>query len=215
MTWLYVLLGIVLALWLISLIRVGVVAEYTQDGLEVRLRAGPVRMTVYPVRPEPEKPERPKRDKKKDKPPKEQEKTDLKEKLGGALPVILDLIPLAAEAAGTLLHKLRMDELVLHLTWAAPDPADAAMGFGAGQAVLDTLLPLLERGFHIKKRDVGVAVDFERTAPALYARSALSLSVGQCVAFAAVYGVRALSLLLRHSKKNRIKTVSGAQVTPN
>ena len=43
------ILGIVvLALVLISLIRVGVRAQYVQYRLEVRLLAGPVKITLYP-----------------------------------------------------------------------------------------------------------------------------------------------------------------------
>lgn len=43
------ILGIViLALVLLSLIRVGVQAEYVQNQWEVRLLAGPVRVTLFP-----------------------------------------------------------------------------------------------------------------------------------------------------------------------
>ena len=43
------ILGIVvLALVLVSLIRVGVRAQYVQNRLEVRLLAGPVKLTLYP-----------------------------------------------------------------------------------------------------------------------------------------------------------------------
>lgn len=204
MTALKVILIVLLVLWLISLIRVGGIAEYSEEGLIVRLRVWLFRITLFPMKPRAEKPEKPKKEKKKkEKPPKEGEKP--KEKTGGLLSLIMDFIPLAANAAGTLLHKIRIDELILHLTWAAEDAAAAAMGYGAGYAALGTLWPLLDNNFNVKKRDIGVAVDFTRTQPIIYARASLSLTIGQGVAFGVVYGVKALAILLRHRKPRKKK----------
>lgn len=215
MTALKVLLAVVLVLWLISLLRVGGGAEYSEEGLVVRLRLGPFRFVIFPLKPKeekPEKPQKPKKEKKeKEKPPETESPV---EKIGGLLSLIMDFLPMAAQAAGTLLRKIRIDELVLHLTWAAPDPADAAMGYGAGQAALGVIWPLLDRNFRIKDRDVGVAVDFERTEPILYARAALSLTIGQCIAFGAVYGLKALAIFLRHRPRRERKRAVPAQKQP-
>lgn len=217
MTALKVIGAIILILWLISLIRVGGAAEYSEDGLTVRLRAGPLRFTLYPMKPKKEGEKKPPKKKKEKKKEKQPQAEDHGEKPGGTLSMVMEFIPMAAEAAGRLLHKIRIDELVLHLTWAASDPAAAAMGFGAGQAALGALWPLLENNFNIKDRDVGLAVDFQRKEPIVYVRAALSLTIGQGVAFAVIYGVKALSIFLRHrpkkTKKPAERTSSAKSVT--
>lgn len=213
MTALYVVLGIVLAFWLIGHVRLGGMVEYSAEGLLVQLRIGAFRLTLYPPGEEKGEP-RPKKEKKpKEKPAKEraEEKTPLTEKAGGAWRLFREAVPLAAEAAGALLRKLRIDELMLHLTWASEDPADAALGFGAGQAALGAVWPLLENSFDIRKRDVGVAVDFHRSEPIIYARGALSFTLGQLTAFGLVYGVKAMALFLRNRPKHKKKKPSAAQ----
>lgn len=205
MTALYVIAGIVLALWLISLLRVGGIVEYSADGVEVQLRIGPFRVELFPGKPNEEKhpkhkkEKKPKKEKKakQKKPPKEKPPVPLKEKVGGALSLFRELLPVGLEAAEKLFRRLRVDELVLHLTWAADDPADAAMGYGAAQAALAALLPPLERCLHIRERDVGAAVDFQLTEPIIYARGSLSFTVGQLTTLGLVAGVKALRGYLR------------------
>lgn len=199
MTRLYVALGVLLVLWLISRIRVGGIVEYSAEGPLVLLRIGPFKVELFPGKPKERKAaKRPKkRREKKEKKGKAQEPPTLKEKAGGALALFRELLPVALEAAGKLFRKLRVDELVLHLTWAASDPASAAIGYGAGQAALGTIWPLLDRSLDIRARDVGVAVDFRATQPVIYARASLSYTVGQLLALGAVSGVKALAAFLR------------------
>lgn len=220
MTGLYIALGILLVLWLISLLRVGGIVEYSEQGVLIQLRIGPFKVELLPGKPKEEKPpkreKKPKKEKKKkakQKPPEEKPPVPLKEKVGGALSLFRELLPVALEAVGKLFHRLRVDELVLHLTWAAEDPADAAMGWGAAQAALGTLWPLLDKCLDIKKRDVDIAVDFERTQPIIYARGSLSYTVGQLVSLGAAAGVKALAAWLRsrRKRKDREKTDGPAQ----
>lgn len=224
MTGLYIALGVLLVLWLISLLRVGGIVEYSADGVEAWLRIGPFRVRLFPKKPGKEKPpehkKKPQKEKKAKgkKPPEEKPPVPLKEKVGGALSLFQELLPVALEAAGKLFRRLRVDELVLHLTWAAEDPADAAMGYGAAQTALGTIWPLLDRCLDIRKRDVGVAVDFERTQPIIYARGSLSYTVGQLVSLGVVAGVKALCGYLRvrrsrpeaPGKRNRTAAKGGA-----
>lgn len=207
MTALYVIAGIVLVLWLISLLRVGGVVEYSADGVEVQLRIGPFRVELFPHQPREEKHPKNKKEKKtkkgkrpkkeKKKPPKEKPAVPLTEKVGGALSLFRELLPVGLEAAEKLFRRLRVDELVLHLTWGADDPADAAMGYGAAQAALAALLPPLERCLHIRERDVGAAVDFQLAEPIIYARGSLSFTVGQLTTLGVAAGVKALRGYLR------------------
>lgn len=184
MTALKIIAAVLLVLGLISQIRVGGVAEYSAEGLLVRLRVWFLRITLYPMEEKPAKEKKPKQER----PP--------KEKQGGTLQLIRAFIPLAAEAAGKLLRKIRIDELVLHLTWASPDPAKTAMGYGAANALMGMLLPPLEYNFKVKEWDIGIALDFQRTEPVLYLRASLSMTVGQLLSFVLIYGVKAGKLYL-------------------
>lgn len=206
MTVLRVVLIVLLALWLIGLIRIKGFVEYSEKGVLAQLRVLWFKITLFPPPPEKEKPKKePKPPKpknpKKPKPEKPKDERPLGEKVGGLWSLFRDAVPLVCGAAGKLLRRLRVEELTLHLTWAAGDPADAALGYGAGEAALGAVWPLLDRTFDIRKRDVGIAVDFERTSPVVYVRALLSFTVGQLVSLGVVYGCKALALFLRHRPK--------------
>ena len=198
MTFLKVLLILALVVFLLSRVRLGGVAEYRDEVFSLRLILGPVRVTLFP------------REKKKDTP--KPEKKPVREKKSGGnepskegggektrrkLPPLGDLLMLALEAAGGLKRKIRIDELMVHLTWASPDPADTATGFGKANALMGMLWPLVDHNFHVKKRDLGVAVDFDRTSPAIDARGSLTMTVGQLVCFGVRFGIKFLLLWSR------------------
>lgn len=200
MTALIVLGCILLALLLLSLVRVGGEAEYAEDGLTVRVRLGPLKLTVYPVKARPER-RRPKKEKAKKPAPAPEAAAQPAEKPGGTLSLVRELLPLVAQAAGEMKRKIRIDLLVLHLTWAAGDPASAAMGFGAANAAVGMIYPLLDHNFKIRETDIGTAVDFDRDQPIVYLRAALSLTIGQGVSFAFYFGIKFLSVWVRRRKR--------------
>ena len=70
MTFLKVLLVVLLAFWLISLIRIGGRVCYGQKGLSVAVLIGPMRVQVLPAKPKKKK----KAKKKEDQPPPQAEK---------------------------------------------------------------------------------------------------------------------------------------------
>ena len=197
MTAMRVVLIVLLVFWLIGRVRLKGFVEYSEEGILAQLRVLWFKITLFPAKPRQEKPKKPKEPRKPKKPrepkkPKEKPNGErpLTEKLGGLWSLFQDAVPMVCQAAGKLLHKLRVEELTLHLTWAAEDPADAVW-------------PLLDRAFDIRKRDVGVAVDFQRTDPIIYARAILSFTIGQLVSLGVVYGFKALALFLRHRPKRR------------
>lgn len=218
MTALRVVLIVLLVLWLIGCIRLKGFVEYSEEGILAQLRVLWFKITLFPAKPRQEKPEKPKKPKKPKRPKEPKKPTEkpkderpLTEKLGGLWSLFRDAVPMVCQAAGKLLHKLRIEELTLHLTWAAEDPADAALGYGAGEAALGTVWPLLDRTFDIRKRDVGVAVDFTRTAPIIYARAILSFTIGQLVSLGVIYGFKALALFLRHRPKRKKPARAGTE----
>ena len=173
----WIVLGaIAAALVLLSLVRVGGTVEYSRSGVLVRLRAGPLRIRVYPPRPKKaDGQEKPKRVKKKSKPEK------------AALPVV-------ADAAGQLRRKVRVDRLLLDVTAAASDPAAAALAFGGVNAAIGMIWPLLENNFNIGDRRVRTRVDFNLTEPEAYLYGSFSLRLGQAAALALRLGIRFIKL---------------------
>ena len=157
-------LGLVLAALAVLLaLPVGVRARWN-GALLVRVRLGPLRIQVFPIK---EKKKPPKE--KKEKPPKEKER-----KKGG---ICLEQIVYSAETLlrllGRLLRRfcrgLRVDPLTLHITAADEDPADAAILYGRLYGTLSALLPLLRAAVPIRNEDIVLLLDFDKPALALEA----------------------------------------------
>ena len=201
MTALIIVAGVLLALFLLGQLRVGAAVSYSEDGLFLRVKAGPLRIRILPPK-ERKKP-------KKEKPPKPAKKHPAQEgaqarqkrKIKDTLSLALRFVPLLAEAAGRFRRKVRIDRLVLHVIWGADDPASAAMGYGAGNAAMGMLWPLIEHNFKVKDYDLRVDVDFERKTPALTAHAQATLTIGQSLALALRLGVKALKIFLGYSRR--------------
>lgn len=188
----WIVLGaIAAALVLLSLVRVGGTVEYSRSGVLIRLRAGPLRIRVYPPRPKKaDGQEKPKRVKKKPKPEEEQPEP----KPGGQLGPLKAALPVVADAAGQLRRKVRVDRLLLDVTAAASDPAAAALAFGGVNAAIGMIWPLLENNFNIGDRRIRTRVDFNLTEPEIYLYGSFSLRLGQAAALALRLGIRFLKL---------------------
>ena len=194
----YITLGLVLFLLLIGQIRLGALAEYDASGFIVKLKIGPFGYAVYP-RQKKGQDDRKKVKKDTASPDDTQKNSNLKKK-GGSLGLILDLIPVITEAAGELLRKIRMDDLELHLIWAADNPASAAMGYGAANAAVGMIYRPLDQAFRIQHSDIDISVDFEQTEPVVRAKAILTITVGQIVTLAVRYGMKALRIQMKRRK---------------
>lgn len=201
MTFLKALLVIVLAFWLISLLRLGADAAYREGALSLQLILGPVHVRVIPTKKKAGKEKKcAKRHKNQRRGSAASSKAADSDKTGRKMPPMADVILLALDAAGQLKRKIRIDRIMFHLIWAADDPADAAVGFGRVQAVMGMIWSLVESNFKVKKRDIGATVDFDRKKPELDCEMALTFSVGQLVSFAVRFGVKLLVLWRRSGK---------------
>ena len=195
----WIVLGaIAAALVLIFLVRVGGTVEYSRSGTLVHLRAGPLRIQVYPPKPRKKSGEKkPKRAKKSAKPPEEQPEP----KPGGQLDTLKAILPLVAEAAGQLRRKVRVDRLLLDVTAATADPAMTAMAFGGINAAIGMIWPLLENNFNIGERRIRTKADFNLTEPEAYLYGAFSLRLGQAVLLALTLGIKLLKLWSGQNQK--------------
>ncbi len=194
MTFFKVLLVVAAVLWLISLIRIGGRVRYGQAGLFVTALAGPFRIRLLPMKPQKEK--KPKKKPKKEKePPKEAESKTEKPKPEASpdtLSRLMKLLPVAAEACGSLKRKIRIDDLELELTWGGGDPAAIALGYGRANAVLGMLWPIFDHNFRVLRHSFQIDMDYGATQPTVEVQAAVTLTVGQIVTLGLHYGVKAL-----------------------
>ena len=209
MGWL-ITLGILL---LLAVLPLGVRVRYNSEGILVKVIAGPVKITVYPL-PGKKKKEKKKKEPKKTaaaqeedlprppQPPKEKKKTEKKEK-GGSLLDFLPLVQAALDFLGDFRRKLRLDNLYLRLIMAANDPCDLAVNYGRAWAAVGNLLPQLEKWFVIKKRDIEVECDFETSETLVIAHLDLTITLGRLLAAVVKFAVRALIEYLKIRKKRK------------
>lgn len=202
----WIIAGVVILLMcLLGSLRLGVGGAHTQEeGIQVWLRIGPARITLYP---RPKKQAKPAKAKK-DKPPKEKkpkkERTSKKPFTGEQIVALVrQLIPLALEAAGSFRRKLRIDVMDARLVVGEPDPADAAMHYGQASAAVGALWGPLNEAFQIKDGRARVDVDFQQEHWALWGRVQMTLTVGQLVWLGLRYGAAVLNILRETRKESK------------
>lgn len=209
MTFWKVLLIILFILWLISLIRIGGRVSYGQEGLFVFLLLGPVKLRLFPAGEESggEWKPKPKKEKRKKNKPAVAEQHQKEPKAGrpGTLSRLMKLLPVVGQACGALKRKIRIDDLDLELIWGGSDPAAVALGYGQANAVLGMIWPIFDHNFKVKRHSFQIGLDYDRIAPAVEARAAVTLTVGQIFALGTHYGVKALITWVKSGKTPRKK----------
>jgi len=211
MGWL-ITLGVLL---LLAVLPLGVRILYDADGALVRVIAGPLKITVFPL------PKKKKKEKKPEakpaspaeteveslpkppQPPKPKKEKKPKEQKGGSLLDFLPLVKTALDFLGDFRRKLRLDNLYLRLILAGDDPCDLAVNYGRAWAAVGNLMPQLEKWFVIKKRDIEVECDFETSQTLVIARLDLTITLGRLLAAVLVFAVRALKEYLKIKKKRK------------
>ena len=191
MGWL-IALGVLVAL---ACLPLGVGARYDEGGPLVHVLVGPVRVKVYPGK----KKEKSKEKKKK---PSKQQKTpasgkQASKKKGGSLSDFLPLLDLILDFLENFGRKLRVNRLDLKLILAGDDPCDLAVNYGKAWAALGNLIPVLERNFVIKKRDLEVECDFTAQDTRVLARLDLTITLGRILSLGLGDGIRILREYMR------------------
>ena len=195
-------------LFLLAILPLGASVKYNADGPLVKIIAGPIRFTVFPLKKKEKEPkkEKPKKEKKSKQEPaaEDSKKTAVseeeKKEKGGSLLDFLPLVQVALDFLGDFRRKLRLNRLELKLIMAADDPCDLAVNYGRAWAAVGNLFPLLERAFVIKKRDIEVECDFTASETLVIARLDITITLGRIVALAVRYGIRALREYLKIMK---------------
>ena len=177
--WWLIPLAVIAALCFLPL---GLKAKYDEGGAAAWLMFGPVRTALYPSRKKEKKPE-------KEASAEQEKKTSGKEKKGGSFSDFFPLLDAVLDFLGDLLRrKMRVKNLQAKVILAGDDPCDLAVNYGRAWAALGNLVPLLERFFIIKKRDLQVECDFTAEKTLIDAHLELTITLG-----------RLLHLGLRHS----------------
>ncbi len=170
---------ILAALLLLGQIRFGTQVLYSSAGVKLKLKIGPVKITLLPQK---EK----KRPEKKPKKPKKPKKAAEGPPLGPEeiIALVKQALPVALEAAGRLKRKIRVDRLYLDVTVGGEDPAAAAMAYGGLNTAIGMIWPLVEQNLHVKDRRIRTRADFLETRTRVDLDAAATLTVGQAVALA-------------------------------
>ena len=199
MGWLITLAILVALAWL----PLGATARYHSEGFFLSVIAGPLRIPILPKKPKEEKKEKPKKEKKKAADAPASRQAPEKKEKGGPITDILPIVKTALDLLNAFRKKLRIDHLYLKLIMAGDDPCDLAVNYGKANAALGNLLPLLERCFVIKKRDLQIECDFESSETVIVARVDLTITLGRLLGILVWYGVRALKQFLSIQNKRK------------
>ena len=204
MTGWYILAAILVCLWLLSLLRVGGEVEYGGDGLRVRVRTGPLRVTVFPL-----KKKRGQHRSRKEKRPKKGESPGQpgERQRGGSFGLFRRCLPVLLDAAARLRKKVLVQPLELRLTIpGGDDPAACAVRYGQANAVMGGLWAMLNQAVRLRDGTVSIRADFDAKEYAISARAGVSLTVGQGIALSVHIGTALLRELMQYRKmqsKNR------------
>ena len=213
----WIALGVFVGLLLLPL---GVSVIYDAAGVRVRVIAGLIRLTVFPMKKKEKTEKTGKKETEKETPTKEEPKEDPQKEVkaekkentgkkvkkpaaakkktepsqeapGGSLLDFLPIAKLALKMVGELFGKtLHIDVLYLKLTMAGDDPCDLAVNYGKAWAALGNLWPKLDDLLTIKKRDIQIQCDFEGSETLVNARVDLTITLARLLGLLLGYGAR-------------------------
>ena len=170
----------------LAFLPLGIKAKYDEGGAAAWLILGPLRTALYPSRKKEKKPE-------KEASAEQEKKTSGKEKKGGSFSDFFPLVEAVLDFVGDLLsRKMRVKKLQAKVILAGDDPCDLAINYGRAWAALGNLVPLLERFFIIKKRDLRVECDFTADKTLIDAHLELTITLGRLLHLGLRHGIRVL-----------------------
>lgn len=202
-TWWMTLLVIFAVLLLIGCIPVGVEAKYNSSGAFVSARIWLLKIQLIPKKEGKKKKPAKQKKKKTDeeqKPEPEKKKSGL---LSGGVGDLLSLFEILTDTLGNLRRKLRVDELMLHVTYKGSDPAKAAVNYGMTWAAIGAITPYLERIFVIKKRDIQPVLDYNEAQMKVDARLTLTITIARILALVIRAGIRFLGFMAAKKKNEK------------
>lgn len=197
-------------LFLIAVLPVGGLVRYDSRGFYGAIVLGALRIRLFPMKKK-TKPPKKKQPTGSEKPPQKNQPSQPGQQnkaSGGSLVDFLPVIQVAMDFLGDFRRKLRVNHFRLKLILAAEDPCDLAIHYGRAWAAMGNLLPILERGLNIQKRDMEIECDFTAEQTLITAQAEITLRIFQMFSLGAVYGFRILKEFLKIKKKRKGGAVS-------
>jgi len=157
---------------LLALLRFGIILEYSDEGFHYWGKVGFLKFRI---------------DKDKSKKRKKKVKEKVKPKninkqiLPGSLSEFMDMLRAVKNLLDRLRRKLLIKKLTLHYVSAGEDPANIALQFGAAHAVFNTIIPLLEGYFRIRRKDLNASADFNAKEQSIYAKINISIALWELI----------------------------------
>ncbi len=194
---------------LLAILPLGAVVRYNSEGISLKVIAGPIRIPVLPgKKKDPEEAvqkneKKPVKNKNKSKSADSKQKDEKPKEKGGPITDFLPLVKTALDLLNSFRKKLRINHLELKLIMAGDDPCDLAINYGKANAAMGNLLPLLEKVFVIKKRDIEVECDFESSQTLIIARADITITLGWLLGILFYYGVRAVIQYFQINNKRK------------
>jgi len=180
MTALAIILSIIV---FFMLLRFGVAVEYGDEGFIVSARVGPFRLRIFPKKEKPGAAGRKARRKarKQGKSKKKKKKEEPKKQMPGSLREYLDMLPPVKNMLSRIRRRLLIKRLAIYYTAAGTDAATTALTFGAANAVMGAMAPILENSFRIKRRDFRTNADFTSAEQKIYVHATISMAVWESI----------------------------------
>ncbi len=182
----------------LAILPLGISARYDANGPLVQFLIGPIRIQMYP------KKNKAKIAKKQG----SQTNTQQTQNQGGKLSEFLPILREVWELLVDFRHKLRVNLLQLHLVLAEDDPCDLAVHYGDTWAVLEGIMPQIERFFIIKKKDIQIDCDFTAEHTRICARLDFTITLSRFVMVLLFHGSKVLREFLKIIKSRK----GGAQI---
>ncbi len=225
------LLIILAVLVLLALIPLGAHVRYDSEGAFVWLVIGPIRIRLLPKKPKkPKKAKKTGKEKKDKKPEKDRKKKEKKEKkkkkkeseapekkekqpIGGLIRDFMPFVKLGLDLIGCFFRKLRIPILTLHLGFGgAGDPASAAINYGRAWSAIGAIMQPIRAKTRIRKENVSCSCDFTQDDMRVFAECKAVFLLGDLVAMAVRYGLRALRLYLCMKKNKKMRKIQDKAV---
>lgn len=198
MTALSILLIVILSFILLGQIPLAVAGSYRDNQVSAWVKIGPGTITLLPSGSK-------KQEQKKEKPIKTKE---TKKKMTGPqiISLALDLLPVVKDAIVRLFGAVSMDQFHMVLILAGiDDPAESAIRYGQGSALLTALWAPLVDTFHIQDGNAQIDVDFTSSDMHMECAGKLSIRLGQVVSILVALATRGLIIFLRHRRQNKLR----------
>ncbi len=202
MLWLYILLGILLAIFLILLIPIGIDTRY-EDELFLKLKIGFAKITVFPQKPKKpkkkkKKKQKPKDDKPKEDKPKEKKPNIIQQKgLSWLVEFIKKIAELASGALKYFFAHILIKRMMLSISIAGSDAADTALKYGKLCAVVYPAIGIIAGSAKCRKFGVDITPNFtDKAETKFYFELKASVRIIWLIALLLKFGPKGIRLLL-------------------